>query len=361
MSTYSLNVYSLDSASTSLADILTSEVTGNQWEWNQWSNPTLTVVPGATATTVTISDTDSSPTTFEDDSENQLSTEDVTIGDVTYPAGTMFSDEYEITLADSLGNAFRLVAVAVREYIDPWTYNDVIIGFTWEGPEPEPGTLLTYTPGSALDSTSMVPCFTPGTLIDTPAGRRPVEALRAGDRVISPDGTVHRLIWTRRRRIDAPRLAKHPALRPVRIRKGALGVGLPDADLLVSQQHRMLVRSPVAQRITGAREVLVAAKHLVGLPGIDLAEDQAAVSYVHLLCGKHVILTANGAATESLYPGAQALRALSHTARTAIVALLPDLADGAAPTPARPFASARAARRLAARHIKNNRPVLMPA
>lgn len=361
MSTYSLNVYSLDSATTSIFNILTSDVTGQQWEWNSWASPTLTVDADATATEVTISDTDGSSGTLDDDSENQLSTGDVTIGGVTYAAGTMFSDEYEITMVDSLGNSYRLVAISVREYVDPWTYSDAIIGFAWEGPEPEPGTTLTYVSGSWLDSTSMVPCFTLGTLIGTPDGRRPVETLRMGDKVLSPDGTVHRLIWTRRRRIDAPSLANRPALRPVRIRKGALGAGLPDADLLVSPQHRMLVRSFVAERVIGTREVLVAAKHLVGMPGIELAEDQTEVSYVHLLCSKHVILTANGAATESLYPGAQTLRALSHTARSTILTLLPGLAEGTVPAPARPFASGRIGRKLVARHVKNHKALQSPA
>jgi len=50
---------------------------------------------------------------------------------------------------------------------------------------------------------------------------------------------------------------------PVCIRKGALGAGLPDKDLLLSQQHRLLVRSRVAERMFGTSEVLIPPPDLV--------------------------------------------------------------------------------------------------
>ena len=53
--------------------------------------------------------------------------------------------------------------------------------------------------------------------------------------------------------------------RPIRIRAGTLGNGLPEADLIVSPQHRVLVRSGIARTLFGADEVLVAAKQLLAL------------------------------------------------------------------------------------------------
>lgn len=76
-----------------------------------------------------------------------------------------------------------------------------------------------------------------------------------------------------------------------------MGAGIPDRDLLVSPQHRVLVRSAIAQRMFGSSEVLVAAKQLLQLPGISLAEDVAGVSYVHLLFDRHEIVVSNGAET----------------------------------------------------------------
>jgi hypothetical protein len=47
-----------------------------------------------------------------------------------------------------------------------------------------------------------------------------------------------------------------------------LGANLPSSDLLVSQQHRILVSSKVVQRMFGTDEVLVSANSLIGMNGI---------------------------------------------------------------------------------------------
>ena len=65
-------------------------------------------------------------------------------------------------------------------------------------------------------------CFTPGTLIATSDGPRPVETIRPGDRVQTRDGEPEEVLWTGSRRLTGARLYALPALRPVRIRAGAL-------------------------------------------------------------------------------------------------------------------------------------------
>ena len=47
---------------------------------------------------------------------------------------------------------------------------------------------------------------------------------------------------------------KMPRLRPIRIRAGALGVERPDQELLVSPEHRMLVKGDVAQSLFNVPE-----------------------------------------------------------------------------------------------------------
>lgn len=202
-------------------------------------------------------------------------------------------------------------------------------------------------------------CFAAGTMILTDTGPRPVEDLRAGDRVWTRDAGHQPLRWTGTRHLDAVDLAARPALRPIRIAAGALGAGQPEADLVVSPQHRVLIRSAIAQRMFGTDEVLAPACHLTGLPGIAVDETVEAVTYCHLLCDDHQVLSSNGALTESLYPGPQALRALGKAALDEIEAIFPGLTtrDDAA-TPARDLVRGAKVRRLVERHVAHARPLV---
>ena len=218
--------------------------------------------------------------------------------------------------------------------------------------------------GEGAFTSTAPPCFTAGTLIATPDGPRPVEDLAPGDLVMTLDHGPQPLRWHAATHVAASRLAKQPNLCPVQIRAGALGPGVPARDLSVSQQHRMLVRSRIAQRMFGAEEILVAAKHLIGLPGVTLGTPEGPVSYHHLVFDGHEVIDAEGAAAESLYLGAQALRSLSPAARAELAALFPDLlrrlAEGESLPAARPLVAGKRGRRMQLRHRKNHQP-LQPA
>lgn len=201
---------------------------------------------------------------------------------------------------------------------------------------------------------AVIICFARGTLIATERGEVAVEDLRIGDRVLTRDAGAQPVRWIGATTVSAARLDLMPNLRPIRIRAGALGAGLPLRDLVVSPQHRMLVGSRIARRMFGSDEVLVAARHLVGLDGIEVAGDLPEVAYFHLLLDAHHILTANGAPAESLFLGPEARKAVGPAAWREIRALFPDLAaDGPAQPGARPFATGRQGRRLAARQARN--------
>lgn len=202
-----------------------------------------------------------------------------------------------------------------------------------------------------------ITCFTAGTLIRTPAGDCRVEDVRVGDLVLTRDNGPQPVCWIGRRHVTGSEIAAHPALAPVRIGAGVLGNGLPEQDLLVSQQHRVLVRSAIAARMFGAQELLIAARHLTEVDGIAIVADMPGVTYVHLMFSAHQIVVSNGAETESLYPGPQALLALGD-AGLEILALFPQLRGGVDGFPAaRPFVAGRKARQLALRHAANNMPL----
>ncbi|MEM7722527.1 MAG: Hint domain-containing protein [Pseudomonadota bacterium] len=184
-----------------------------------------------------------------------------------------------------------------------------------------PGTIeLTGTSSSDLffDNTNLI-CFTAGTLIATPAGDRPIQDLAIGDLVDTLDHGPQPIRWIGRRRVAASgRMA------PVRIASDALGA---ERDLLVSQQHRMLMRGWQAAMLFGKTEVFVTAKHLVDGQTIFIDETLDEIEYVHVLFDAHEIVFAEGAPSESLLPGPCALDAVHPEAREELLALFPELAD----------------------------------
>lgn len=199
-------------------------------------------------------------------------------------------------------------------------------------------------------------CFAAGTLIRTDKGDIAVEALRVGDMVWTRDNGFQPLRWAGVSHLDAIDLAANPKLLPIRIKAGALGVNMPAADLIVSPQHRMLIRSAIAQRMFGALEVLVPAKHLTELPGIDVDASVTSITYHHLMFDAHEVVVSNGAGSESLYPGAQALRALGAEAVAEIEAIFPGVLM-ASPQTARPFARGAKVRQMVSRHVANKQPL----
>ena len=191
----------------------------------------------------------------------------------------------------------------------------------------------------------IVPCFTPGTRIATERGPVPVEDLCVGMLILTRDGGLRPLRWIGRNDLDAADLARQPDLAPVCIAKGALGEGMPDRDLLVSPQHRVLITGPRADLLFGEHEVLVASLHLVGRPGITRASVQT-VSYLHLLFDRHEIILSDGAWTESFQPGDRTLAGMDEGQRQEIGLLFPHLLAGARFAAARRSLRGREARAL---------------
>jgi hypothetical protein len=181
-------------------------------------------------------------------------------------------------------------------------------------------------PGSGNDGEAGgVICFTPGTMIDTPDGPRRVETLREGDRVRTADSGAQDILWIGSRRMTGARLYVMPQLRPVRFRAGALGIGRPDGDLLVSPQHRMVVRGPAARALFNTTEVLVPARDLVNGDTVTIDSSVREATYIHLLLPHHGIIRANGLETESFHPASADLSSLAAADRDRLRALLPGI------------------------------------
>lgn len=187
------------------------------------------------------------------------------------------------------------------------------------------------SPGGSVTGTltykeieGIIPCFTPGTRIATPRGEVAVEDLREGDRVITRDNGLQEIRWVGHKRMDWPDLAASPHLKPVLIQQGALGNGLPERDMMVSPNHRMLVCNDRTALYFEEHEVLVAAKHLINHRGVHPIET-VGTTYIHFMFDRHEVVLANGAWTESFQPGDQALKGMGNSQRNEIFELFPYL------------------------------------
>lgn len=317
---------------------------------------TLRLKATAVPKIIAINDTDSHPDLFDEVTTGQSIVDPVTIGGTTYAAGTKIQGAYTLYAHSDL-SGFSVTTFRFGD--DGYDYG-VVQGVVSTA-QMVPGGTYVFQSGQTTfhHEEGYLPCFVAGTMIETGAAQVPVQLLQVGDAVRTLDHGLCRIRWRGHRHVTAAQLAARPQLRPIRIVAGALGAGSPAADLLVSPHHRVLVRSRVAERMFGAPEVLVAAKHLVGMAGITIAVDVTSVDYFHLMFDRHEIVFSNGAETESLYAGPGALQGFGAGAREELFTLFPDLRIRAFPQPAaRQLATGHEARRLALRHVQNGRALI---
>lgn len=196
---------------------------------------------------------------------------------------------------------------------------------------PENGKVL-YTGADGKDAGKIVfkdieqiiPCFTPGTRIATPRGEVAVEKLVVGDRVITRDNGLQTIRWIGTREMSADDFAAAAHLAPIRIAQGALGNDLPERDLMVSPNHRILVANDKTALYFEESEVLVAAKHLTGLPGVQVVRG-ISTSYIHMMFDQHEVILSNGTWSESFQPGLQSLAGIGSAQRIELLELFPEL------------------------------------
>ena len=200
-----------------------------------------------------------------------------------------------------------------------------------------------------------IPCLANGTAVLTEFGEQLVEDVQPGTRLITVDGRRSEMVTVLSRTVTQRDLRHNPKLYPVRISAGSLGHGLPKRDLLVSRQHRMMVCSPIVERMFGVTEVLVPAIKLTEIPGIYVDRSVDSVTYYHLLFTQHEVILAEGAPTESLLLGEEAMKSMPPDSRIEIETLFPGHLQS---SPSKPLPDRRRVKKLVQRHAANERAVL---
>ncbi|MEM7441262.1 MAG: Hint domain-containing protein, partial [Pseudomonadota bacterium] len=170
-------------------------------------------------------------------------------------------------------------------------------------------------------------CFTPGALITTPRGQVPVEDLKVGDLVITADSGLQAIRWVGSKRMTGARLQAYPELRPIRIRKGSFGAGMPERDMWVSPQHRMLVQGNRTLLNYGEADVLAPAKGLLDDYNVTVDYGLKETTYIHIMFDRHEIVWANGTPTESFHPGQHSISTIEEAARDELFEIFPELQD----------------------------------
>lgn len=212
--------------------------------------------------------------------------------------GTTFTlEDATVLRTDSLGGNQGVVVLEGNDQNGDlaqvvWTPNYDLQG--WYDANSEDGTPGFYTSDTDPGSGVTYMCFDAATRLRVPGGWRAAGDLAPGMQVETPDDGPRPV-----RRSTARRVRGAGPNTPIEFAPGAIG---NDRPLRLSGQHRVLLRSPMAELMFGNSEVLVPAKALVDGKTVR-PRPCARVGYVHLLMDRHQIVLAEGAPCETLLMG----------------------------------------------------------
>lgn len=144
-------------------------------------------------------------------------------------------------------------------------------------------------------------CYLKSTQILTSAGYKKIEELEIGERVVTHGHGLRSIQWVGRRSCFRGRNGIWSKLvNPVKITKNAFGYKVPDADLFVSQDHRIFLYN-----------MLIKATDLVDNNSVSIVEidNSDEIVYFHLLVeGGHYLIYAQNTLSETLLPNEESVR-----------------------------------------------------
>lgn len=133
-------------------------------------------------------------------------------------------------------------------------------------------------------------CFAAGTLIATPTGETVVEALKAGDKILTADGRAIEVKWVGRQKVHTG-VPGYDNFAPVRLVAGAIAPSVPHTDLTVTADHALSIAGAMVN--AGA---LVNGSTVVRVPAAELT---AEMTFYHIETEDHNVIVANGVPAET--------------------------------------------------------------
>ena len=313
--------FAIDSANLVVDSSSNASIVGNPVINNSDTpNGTVFTYSAGGGTTVTLDDTGGDVDTFEDDDEaNHV----ITAGGGIVANGTEVEAESLIFLRalDINGNPTGpTITITVFSQggvtSDVWGFSpDILL---------QDGVSYTKTGGSNIGSSgynNFITCFGPGTEIDTEQGLTLVENIETGQQVRTLAYGLQPVRWIGRTRVRGT-----GSFAPVVFAPGTIG---NQRELVVSQEHRIFIDSGLAEYLFGDAQVLVAAKHLLGLSGVTL-QQRFSIEYTHLMFDRHQVIRSNGVLTESFFLSENALNGLECRQKSELLSLFPSLTTGIA-------------------------------
>ncbi len=191
-----------------------------------------------------------------------------TSGDVDF--GPIFNGDAGLWTAETITGAYGSQLVIDDDGV--WTYTADNSNATIQALDTGQTITEVFTVTSTRGTTTVTitiegqdepPCFVEGTLIETTLGPKPIETLKPWDCILTRDNGAQALRWIGAAKVDLDQAADPSALAPIRITKDAIAPGIPDRDLLLSPQHRILLQGGEVERLFGEDEVFCSAKQLV--------------------------------------------------------------------------------------------------
>ncbi|MBR9850678.1 MAG: Hint domain-containing protein [Rhodobacteraceae bacterium] len=164
-----------------------------------------------------------------------------------------------------------------------------------------------------------------GANLRTPCGLRRIEIVRAGDLIVTRNGLKPvQMVW--KRRVTKEQMLAQPALAPIRLRPRAIGPMMPQRDLLVAPDHRLLIPGFRLGGVADDKSVLTEARKIAGSSDAIFADNSMeSITYYQLVFEEHQVLAANGLPVESFLPDAAAIAALAGEIREELDECFPGL------------------------------------